>query len=725
MVSLKILETMALSWNQCVICQKHTTEELRCPLRASGDRADPKAVYSLFLKNAVEFNAVDALPVPLSLPLDTDAEVLVEKGASWHQSCHLQFSSSKLKKAKERIARKRKMEQAEQDDEEVQAQKTRRLSSRHNKEDCILCGKGGQLHEVSTYATDKKLRQMITELQDSTLLPKVSGVELMAADAKYHLKCMTDLRNRYRRHTSSKRQESCEKDEEKVKESQAFIELLEYIETSVENGKLMFLLSELHSLYVRRLETLGVHKSVNKTRLKTSLLENFPEAQEQNDGKNVVIIFTKAIQGMVKEALQQRDFSEDAVILAKASAIVRRDMFSHEGFKFSGSFTKNCQERSVPASLKSLVSMILTGVNIENTEVQESQACLTVCQTIFFNAKERSTTKSKTGQTRHTKAREPPLPLYIGFNVHALTRSKTLIAKLYQMGISVSYQRIVELEDMLATSVSERFEMDGCVAPACLKKGIFTIGALDNIDHNPTSTTAASSFHGTGISVFQLPTENNPGEERPPVTLPPQGTRHALPEAYATVHPVELDTSKAVVPVCEMKESASCMAVEKQREERWVEHSLRKLDEGSVSSGDTVTWAAYHASTHTEEDPPALTALLPLFYEKAATPAMVKHGMDVLRQAVTFLNPNQVPIITVDQPLFALAKMVQWKWPISHGEQAYVVMLGGLHIEMALWSLLGDLLDGSGWTTALSEAEVATSGVADSFLKATHLTRTR
>lgn len=58
-------------------------------------------------------------------------------------------------------------------------------------------------------------------------------------------------------------------------------------------------------------------------------------------------------------------------------------------------------------------------------------------------------------------------------------------------------------------------------------------------------------------------------------------------------------------------------------------------------------------------------------------------------------------------------------------EQGYVVMLGGLHIEMALWSMLGDLLDKSGWTTALGEAEVASSGVADSFLKATHLTRTR
>ncbi|KAJ7386171.1 hypothetical protein OS493_010564 [Desmophyllum pertusum] len=114
------------------------------------------------------------------------------------------------------------------------------------------------------------------------------------------------------------------------------------------------------------------------------------------------------------------------------------------------------------------------------------------------------------------KAHEPPLPLYIGFNVHAMTRSRTLIAKLYQMGISVFYQRIMKLEDMLATSISERFEMDGCVAPACLRKGVFTIGALDNLDHNPSSTTA-TSFHGTGISVFQLPTENNPGEERPPV----------------------------------------------------------------------------------------------------------------------------------------------------------------------------------------------------------------
>lgn len=52
-------------------------------------------------------------------------------------------------------------------------------------------------------------------------------------------------------------------------------------------------------------------------------------------------------------------------------------------------------------------------------------------------------------------------------------------------------------------------------------------------------------------------------------------------------------------------------------------------------------------------------------------------------------------------------------------------MLGGLHTEMALWKTTGDLLEGSGWTEALTEGEVVSSGVAESFLKATHLTRTR
>ena len=44
---------------------------------------------------------------------------------------------------------------------------------------------------------------------------------------------------------------------------------------------------------------------------------------------------------------------------------------------------------------------------------------------------------------------------------------------------------------------------------------------------------------------------------------------------------------------------------------------------------------------------------------------------------------------------------------------------------MAICNTLDDVLESFGWTTALIEAEVASSGTTDSYLKAAHLTRTR
>ena len=52
-------------------------------------------------------------------------------------------------------------------------------------------------------------------------------------------------------------------------------------------------------------------------------------------------------------------------------------------------------------------------------------------------------------------------------------------------------------------------------------------------------------------------------------------------------------------------------------------------------------------------------------------------------------------------------------------------MLYGLHIEMAALKSLGSLLYKSGWTGALVEADVPSSGTAESFLSAASVTRTR
>ncbi len=48
-------------------------------------------------------------------------------------------------------------------------------------------------------------------------------------------------------------------------------------------------------------------------------------------------------------------------------------------------------------------------------------------------------------------------------------------------------------------------------------------------------------------------------------------------------------------------------------------------------------------------DSPAKCTLLPLFYKKTTTPAMVGNGMDALKQAIEFLNPGQIPVTVFNQ----------------------------------------------------------------------------
>ena len=54
------------------------------------------------------------------------------------------------------------------------------------------------------------------------------------------------------------------------------------------------------------------------------------------------------------------------------------------------------------------------------------------------------------------------------------------------------------------------------------------------------------------------------------------------------------------------------------------------------------------------------------------------------------------------------------------------VIFGGVHIEIAAFRrTIGDWLQNSGWVSALSQANVASAGTAESFLKASQVTRTR
>ena len=93
-------------------------------------------------------------------------------------------------------------------------------------------------------------------------------------------------------------------------------------------------------------------------------------------------------------------------------------------------------------------------------------------------------------------------------------------------------------------------------------------------------------------------------------------------------------------------------------------------------------------------------------------------------QGTEILNPGQTCVLGADQTLYAIIKLMQWQFPDTLGEDKLVVIMGALHIENKMHLMIGKLQHDTGWATILSQAEVLTSGRAQS-TDEHHIKRTR
>lgn len=177
------------------------------------------------------------------------------------------------------------------------------------------------------------------------------------------------------------------------------------------------------------------------------------------------------------------------------------------------------------------------------------------------------------------------------------------------LGISVSYKRVI------AASQCEQYRSDGVVCPSQLRKGLFTVSALDNLDHNPSSTTAQGSFHGTWISIIQQQTKDHPRIIRNhPVSISNTNSNSAkslvLPDSYSIVHAVYMKPTTTEVPTIEQTTTSGFADhIEKAnaKEKRWIQHAS-ELQQQDLVREQSLSWAAYHASRQPQPNElPAIT----------------------------------------------------------------------------------------------------------------------
>ena len=355
-------------------------------------------------------------------------------------------------------------------------------------------------------------------------------------------------------------------------------------------------------------------------------------------------------------------------------------------------FKGQCQETSVPDGLKFLVGMITRGPSSEET-VTETQATLSIAQLVFFNTTTKATNANRT---------ETPLPVCIGLYVHSRFRSGEMVDELARRGLSVNYRCVMYLEKKMGLSVIQQFADEGVVCPPGLRRGLFTVGATDNIDHTSSSTTSAESFHGTAISLFQARTTMDDGQKRDITVVPSGHGQISLPVEYTTIMPL---TAGMRCPLPERPETTfrpnNILEVEQSKEEEWAATvAAGLLDEDQEGP----TWSAHHAVA-CSQTVPSLDGLFPLFSQSSTDPLMILHAMRLVRTSIEHLNPGQIPVITGDQPIFAMMKKLQWSHPDS--VRNMIVMLGGFHTEEHGLKAIGNLLEVSGWPAALVEAGIS------------------
>ena len=91
--------------------------------------------------------------------------------------------------------------------------------------------------------------------------------------------------------------------------------------------------------------------------------KNIPDLREFCDGRNIMLAFDDDIGNFLSCHLQSNS-DDDAITLANASKIIKREILKMENIMFDGNFKTKCEEDSVPKSLVTLIGVLLGGPNI-------------------------------------------------------------------------------------------------------------------------------------------------------------------------------------------------------------------------------------------------------------------------------------------------------------------------------------------------------------------------
>ena len=253
------------------------------------------------------------------------------------------------------------------------------------------------------------------------------------------------------------------------------------------------------------MKELGIEEQCQTTRFAEKLVSAIPNLVTSTVSSRLYVLRSEKVDELVSSHVKCPD-----TYLASLQKITHpiRVAISKLENSFDGHFDGSSQISSVPKIFLLLIMLLIDGC----ASMTPSQEALSVAQLITYHAKINQKGHKK---QRHKKFQETPLMIYTGLKVFFLTRSRKLIDGFFKIGLSVSYDRVLEVTKIMYQNLHQAYTTHGCFFPRILKKKLFSVWLKDNVDVNPKANFAKSSYHGTSSSMIQFVTKEEKGEDIP------------------------------------------------------------------------------------------------------------------------------------------------------------------------------------------------------------------
>ena len=126
----------------------------------------------------------------------------ITRSLKWHKACYVLCNAGKTAQARKRKKRFPKKFFFVQCKQHLRSTSTPSRSMETDPDDELawfFCDDTtGNLTKVETMSVDSHVRQIAEELRDTKLLAKLSGGDMIAIDAQYHLRCLAAFYGRGR-----------------------------------------------------------------------------------------------------------------------------------------------------------------------------------------------------------------------------------------------------------------------------------------------------------------------------------------------------------------------------------------------------------------------------------------------------------------------------------------------------------------------------------------------